>query len=292
MNWRTFEAYRRKAEIYRRVNKVLSSSRAYEDDFALTGFGVLSEQAELTPTQLDEIIKLGGVRFFHKKYSLGFIISEELREDGQNIDLFGNMSAALGVSSRHTVEIFGHDVYNNAFDTSRYIGRDGQPLISAVHPVPGTGGTASNTPAVQTDISQSAFEEAWADFYSQVDDRGIPIDLMPVTLFVHPRQFKFAQQILESSSVVMVGTVTTVNQGIINPIEGWVQPYTSPYLVDEDAWFLLAGTDEIDVRFYWRKPMDTKTWDDDDADGTIHKVKQRHSNGFGDWRGTYGSIGY
>lgn len=295
MNWRTFEAYNRKPELYRRVNKVLNSGSAFEDDFALSGFGVLSEKGELQPTQLDEMLKLGGVRFFHKKYALGFVISEELRDDGK-IDLFGMMAAALGVSSRHTVELYGHDVYNHAFDTTRYIGRDGQALISAVHPVPGTGGTASNTPATPTDLSQAALEAAWADFYLQVDDRGIPIDLMPVTLLVHPRQFQFARQIVESTSSVTSplppGTSVNNNQGIINTMEGWVTVITSPYLIDEDAWFLLAGVNEIDVRFYWRKPMDTKTWDDDDADGTIHKVKQRHSNGFGDWRGVYGSEGY
>jgi phage major head subunit gpT-like protein len=291
LNLRTFEAYRRKPELYRQINNVRNSSRAYEDDFAMTGFGPLSEQGELQPTQLDEIIKLGGVRFFHKKYSLGFVISEEMRDDG-NFDLFSTMAGALGVSSRHTVELFGHDVYNHAFDTDRYIGRDGEALISDSHPIPGTGDTISNMPTVNTDLSQAALEEAWADFYEQVDDRGIPIDLSPATLFVHPRQFKFAQQLLESSSVVTVGAVSTINSGIINPMEGWVTPFTSPYLIDPDAWFLLAPSSDIDVRFYWRKQMDTKTWDDDDADGTIHKVKQRHSNGFGDWRGVYGSPGY
>jgi len=293
LNMRTFEAYRRKPEMYTSINNVLTSDSAYEDDYAISGFGPLSEYGELQPTPLDEILKLGGVRFFHKKYGLGFIISEEMRDDGK-FDLFGNLASALGVSSRHTVELFGHDVYNHAFDSSRYIGRDGEPLISANHPVPGTGGVASNRPATDTDLSLAAIEAAWADWYMQVDDRGIPIDLSPATLVVHPKQYLFAKQLLESSSVVNTAQNSAVNAnpGIINPVEGWLQIFTSPYLADEAAWFMLAPNSEIDVRFYWRKPMDTKTWDDDDADGTIHKVKQRHSNGFGDWRGTYGSPGY
>lgn len=293
LNLRTFEAYRRHPEIYRTINNVRNSTRAYEDDFALSGFGPLSEKGELQATPLDEILKLGGVRFFHKKYALGFIMSEEMRDDG-NIDLFGDLSSALGVSARHTTELFGHDVYNHAFDTTRYIGRDGEPLISASHPVPGLGlgATASNRPAIDTDLSQSALEIAWADFYSQVDDRGIPMDLMPMTLFVHPTQFQFARVLLESSSSITLQGTGNDNPGIINPMQGWIRPHTSPYLVDESAWFLLAGPSDIDVRFYWRKPMDTKTWDDEDKDGTIHKAQQRHSNGFGDWRGTYGSPGY
>lgn len=297
LNLRTFEAYRRKPELYRAVNNVLSSSRAYEDDYAITGFGPLSEQGELQPTPMDEIIKLGGVRFFHKKYALGFVISEELRDDAI-MDLMGTLAGALGVSARHTTELFGHDVWNNAFDTSRYIGRDGQPLISDQHPVPGLGpgATASNRPAVDTDLSQAALEAAWSDFYMQVDDRGIPIDLMPATLFVHPTQYQFARQLLESSSPLITDQLAAgeanANPGVVNTMQGWLNIHTSPYLIDESAWFMMAPSSDIDVRFYWRKPMDTKTWDDEDADGTIHKVKQRHSNGFGDWRGVYGTPGY
>jgi hypothetical protein len=292
LNLRTFEAYRRKPELFRTINNVLGSTRAYEDDFAISGFGPLSESGELQQTQMDEIIKLGGVRFFHKKYKLGFIISEETREDVGGIDLMGTMAGALGVSSRHTFELFGHDVWNNAFDSLKYIGRDGKALIADDHPVPGTGETISNRPAEDTDLSLAALEAAWADWYMQVDDRGIPIDLMPATLIVHPTNYTFARQILESSSVLQVGGIDTVNSGIINPVQGMVQIFTSPYLTDRNAWFLIAPGSDIDVRFYIRKPMDTKTWDDDDADGTIHVVKQRHSNGFGDWRGTYGSPGY
>ena len=294
LNLRTFEAYRRKPELYRAVNNVMSSSRAYEDDYAITGFGPLSETGELQPTPMDEIIKLGGTRYFHKKYALGFVISEEMREDG-NMDLMSTLAGALGVSASYTTELFGHDVWNNAFDTTRYIGRDGEALISDAHPVPGTGGTATNRPAVDTDLSQAALEAAWSDFYMQVDDRGIPIDLMPATLFVHPTKYQFARQLLESSSPLITDQLasgTNANPGVVNTMQGWLNIHTSPYLTDPDAWFMMAPPSDIDVRFYWRKTMDTKTWDDEDADGTIHKVKQRHSNGFSDWRGVYGCPGY
>ena len=286
LNMRTFNKYRERPEIYRLINNVKSSTRAYEEDFAQSGFGPLARKGELETTILDEPIKLGGTRFIHTSFALGFAISEEMRMDDQ-YNLMADLAADLGKSARYTAELFGHDVYNNAFSNAIYAGRDGVALISTAHPVPGTGGTASNRAAVDTDLSQAALEAAWANFQTQVDDRGIPIDIMPEVLLVHPTQVLFARRLLESSSLNIAGA----NPGEINPLQGWLRIIGSPYLTDLDAWFLLGPPADIDVRFYWRQTPDTKTWDDDDADATIHKIKQRHSNGFGDWRGTYGSPG-
>jgi phage major head subunit gpT-like protein len=268
------------------INNVLDSASAFEEDFAIGGFGPLAPQGELEQTLLDEPFKLGGVRFYHKKYALGFVISEEMREDSQ-YNLMMELAAELGRSSRYTAELYGHDVYNNAFTPGKYVGRDGQPLISAAHPVPGTGGTIANRPAVDTDLSSAALEAAWGAYQTQTDDRGLPIDLMPAVLLVHPTQVMLARRLLESASLNVNGG----NSGEINPIQGMVAIVSSPYLVDQDAWFLLSQMSDLDIRFYWRRKPDTKTWDDEDTDATIHKIKQRHSVGFGDWRGVYGSPG-
>lgn len=284
LNFRTFNAYREKSEIFPSIVRVLTSTRAYEEDFATGGFGPLAEKGELESTILDEPIKLGGVRFVHKSFALGYVISEEMREDDQ-YNLAGDLASALGKSARYTAELFGHDVYNNAFTTTKYMGRDGKALIATDHPVGGTGGTVANRPAVDVDLSQAALEAAWANFQVQIDDRGMPIDIMPERLLVHPSNVLFARRLLESAGL------PGGNNNDINPIQGMVRIVSSPYLTDEDAWFILGPPSEIDVRFYWRKRPTTKTWDDDDADATIHKIKQRHSTGFGDWRGTYGSTG-
>jgi phage major head subunit gpT-like protein len=284
LNFRTFNAYKERPEIFPTIVKVMTSTRAYEEDYAKGGFGPLAEKGELEMTILDEPIKLGGVRFVHKSFALGYVISEEMRDDDQ-YNLAGDLAGALGKSSRYTAELYGHDVYNNAFTTAKYAGRDGKALIATDHPVAGTGGVWSNRPAVDVDLSQAALEAAWGNFQTQVDDRGMPIDITPERLLVHPSNVLFARRLLESAG--MPGG----NNNDINPIQGMVRIVSSPYLTDEDAWFILGPPSEIDVRFYWRKRPDTTTWDDQDADATIHKIKQRHSTGFGDARGTYGSTG-
>lgn len=286
LNMRTFQAYRDKPELYRLINKVETTDMAWVDDYAMAGFGPLAPKTELGPTILDEPLKLGGTRIFMYAYALGYVVSEELREDGK-YNLMGDLAAALGRSARYTAELFGHDVYNHAFDTDKYVGRDGKALVATDHPIAGTGGVYSNMLETDTDLSTAAIEAAWLNYQLQIDDRGIPIDMMPMVLLVHPSNVMLARRLLESTASI----ATNENSGVINTIQGMVRIVASPYLVDPGAWFLLPEPAMLDVLFYWRKLPDTKTWDDDDADGTIHKIKQRHGQGFRDWRGVFGSPG-
>jgi hypothetical protein len=193
LNLRTFTSLRERPEQYRRYVQVRTSNRAYEDTFDWTRFGPLAKKSELGPTMLDEPLKLGGVRFIHDILALGFLNSEEMREDDQ-----------YGISGE----------------------------------------------------------------------------------LVTPGDRMLAKRLLNSAG--MPGT----NNNDINPLadEG-LTLMVSNWLTDADAWFLLAAPEESPIIFFWRKMPDTKTWDDENADGTYHKIKQRHSTGFDDWRGAYGSPG-
>lgn len=285
LNLRTFRRYRERAEEYRRIVNVKDSRKAYEEDAAIGGLGPLAPKGELETTILDEPFNLGLVRYIHRTYALGIAISKEARDDDQ-YGVINELAGQLGRSSRYTAELYGHDVYNMGFVTTRYTGRDGLALFSLVHPVPGTGGTLANMPAVAVDLSQAALEAAIQNYENQVDDRGMPIDMQPSILLVSPENRLLAKRLLESP------LVPGSNNNDINTLkdEG-LTVVVSHYLVDKDAWYVLAPPSELDINFYWREMPDTKTWDDDDADATFHKIRQRHSTGFGDWRGTYGSPG-
>lgn len=284
LNMRTFNAYRERPSLFEQLVNVQNSNRAYEENFAIAGFGPLAPKGELETTMLDEPAKLGGVRFIPKKYALGFVISEEMRMFNQ-YNLAQDLAASLGRSARYTAEVYGHDVFNNAFTTTKYAGRDGKALIATDHTLVG-GGTISNRPAVDTDLTQAALEAAWANFAVQVDDRGMPIMMAPTTLLVHPSQVLQAQRLLGSTTYPGQS-----NPNDPNPLQNWVRVVGSPYITDLDQWLLLGPPGEIGVRFFWVMRPDTRTWDDDDADGTFHKIKEMFSQGFDDWRGTYGSPG-
>lgn len=283
LNLRTFQ-YRRFPEMYRRINNVENSRRAYEDSFAMAGFGPLAEKTELGTTMLDEPLKLGGVRFIHKTYALGFLISEEMIQDGLYPQMM-NLAGELGTSSYWTTELYGHDVWNNGFTTAKYVGRDGKALLAVDHPVQGTGGVYANRPAVDTDLSEAALEASILAYDLQVNERGMPIMMPAQTLLIHPSNRLLAKRLLGTEK--MPGS----NINDVNPVYGEMQPISDPWLTDQDAWFVLGPPEFLGVRFYWREMPDTKTWDDPNADGTYHKIRQRHSNGFDDWRGVYGSPG-
>jgi phage major head subunit gpT-like protein len=284
LNLETYGRYRERPEEYRRIMRVLDSRRAYEEDQALSGLGPLAQKSELETTILDEPIKLGGVRFFHNTYALGFAVSKEMLDDDQ-YGAMRELAGQLGRSSRFTTELYGHDVYNNGFTTTKYVGRDGLALFSTAHPVQGMGTTVGNRPAADVDLSEAALEAAIQAFENQTDDRGMPIDLQPVTLLISPDNEMLARRLLQSAGF------PGGNFNDINPIQGRLNIVVSHYLVDKDAWFVLAPPQDLSLRFYWREMPDTKTWDDEDADAVFHKIRQRHSVGFSDWRGTYASTG-
>jgi phage major head subunit gpT-like protein len=284
LNYATFTKLTERPEQYSRYVQVKSSTRAYEDTFSTAMFGPLAKKAELAPTTLDEPFKLGGVRFVHESFALGFLNSEEMREDDQ-YGISNDLAGALGRSARITTELYGHDVLNNGFTTTKYVGRDGKALFATDHPLKGTGGTIANTPVVPIDISEAGIEAALSAYDAMVDDRGITVEKDARIVLIHPNDRFLAKKILNSA-----GTPGTVNE--VNPIfdEG-LRLMTSNWLTDNDAWFVLTDPSESPIIFFWRKRPDTKTWDDDNADGTYHKIKQRHSTGFDDFRGIYGSPG-
>lgn len=284
LNLSTYGRYRERPEEYRRYVNVENSSRAYEESMAIGGLGPLAKKGELETTILDEPIKLGGVRWIHDTFALGFAISKEMMDDDQ-YGAMRDLAGQLGKSSRFTSELYGHDVYNNGFTAAKYVGRDGKSLFALDHPIVGTGGVAANRPAVDVDLSEAAIEAGLQTFGNQVDDRGMPIDINPVNLVISPENEFVAARLLQSA-----GFPGSANNDI-NPIQGRLSTVVSHYFVDKDAWFILAPPNELGVKFFWREMPDTKTWDDDDADAVFHKIRQRHSVGFDDWRGTYGSQG-
>lgn len=285
LNMETFNTYRKHPEYYRRINNVKNSTRAYEDSYRVAGLGPLAYKSELGTTILDEPIKIGGVRFFHKTYALGVALSKELRDDNMYPEML-DLAGSLGLSSYWTTELYGHDVYNNGFTTAKYVGRDGKALFATDHPIQGTGAVAANRPAVDVDLSEAALEAGILAFDTMQNERGMPVLGQARTLLIHPENKGLAKRLLYSEGI------PGSNNNDINYLRGeGLTDMADPWLTDHDAWFLIGDPSRIGVKFYWREMPDTVTWDDTNADATFHKIRQRHSNGFDDWREVYGSPG-
>jgi hypothetical protein len=139
---------------------------------------------------------------------------------------------------------------------------------------------------VATDLSEASLEAAIGSFDNMVNERGLPIEVRPRWLVISPENRFLADRLLNSA-----GRPGTANNDINVLQREGLQVLVSHWITDKDAWFLLPDGMESPLLFFWREMPDTKTWDDDNADGTFHKIRQRHSVGFRDWRGAWGSPG-
>lgn len=172
-------------------------------------------------------------------YGLGSTITYEMMRYDQ-YNLFKNIPAQLAKSMRRTEETVVHNLLNNGFTTNTTA--DGQPLFSRNHVlVAATGTTLGNTPATQSDFSQSALEQAYIDIGRFVDDQNLPIVVNPMRLIVPVESQHLARKVLQTE--YEVGSANNT----INPVSEARMPLdlvVTPYLTDTDAWFLKTDIDD------------------------------------------------
>lgn len=223
-------------------------------------------------------------RYVHAKFTLGFIITREMVEDDQ-YDIIGKKKAsALAFSARQTKEVLAANVLNRAFN-GNYTYGDGVALCVNNHPNV-AGGTWSNIPAVASDISEAALEQAYIDLGKYTNDRGLRIAVRPQKLVI-PVDLDFeANKIMKTE--YEVGTNNNTVNLVRSRFPGGVT--VNHYLSDTDAWFII--TDVPDGMKYFERRADTFTYDDDfDTDNAKYKYTARYSFGCTDKRAIYGSQG-
>lgn len=261
------------------------SSKAYEEDVGVSGFGLARIKATGAPIEYDSERQGFTSRYQHVTYALGFVITREMYEDDQ-YDVVGKRKATgLARSLRQTKEIVGANIFNRAFNSSYTYG-DGVELISGSN-VNVAGGTWSNELASPADLSEAALEQAAIDIYAFTDDRGLLIAAKPKKLVIaSPNQFE-AMRILEADG----RTGTDSNDPNVLKTKGIIpEVIVNHYLTDADAWFLL--TDVTDGLKYFERRGDSFEQDNDfDTENAKFKATARYSFGATDKRAIYGSEG-
>lgn len=279
------KSYKDYPEEWSQIFEKNTSRKAYEEDVGLSSFGLARTKAEGAGIEYDTERQGFTSRYNHVVYALGFIITREIYEDDQ-YDVVGKRKAnALARSMRQTKEIVGANVLNRA-ETSGYTGGDGVVLLSASHPNV-SGGTFSNKPSTDADLSEAALEQANIDIAAFRDDRGLLIAAKPRKLVIAPSNMFEAKRILGSDG--RVGTDTNdlnalKTMGIIPEVT------VNHYLTDSDAWFIL--TDVNDGLKYFERRGDAFEMDNDfDTENAKFKATARYSFGWTDPRAIYGSLG-
>ena len=276
--------YKQYPEEWRHCFDVESSKKAFEEDQLVTGFGEAAVKTEGSGVVYDEAQQGWTARYVHETIALAFQITQEAIEDNLYMSMGSKYAKALSRSMQHTKEIKGADIFNRAFDTN-YKGGDGQPLLSASHPLVG-GGTYSNLLATPADLSETALEDILIQMRKAVDDRGIPLALKAKSLIIPPDLEYVAHRILRST--LRPGTADNDANAIKDKGIFGSDPKVVTRLTNASAWFI--KTDCMDgLKHIKRKGLSRKMDTDFDSGNYRYMTRERYSFGWTDPRTLYGS---
>lgn len=261
------------------------SSKAYEEDAEITGFGLAPVKQQAGSVSYDSENAGPTTRYTHVVYGLGYIVTREQLDDNQYEEISRKRIKSLAFSMRQTEEVVAANVLNRGFNSS-YTGGDGVELFSDAHST--LDGTQSNEMATAADLSEAALESLSIQIMQAKNSRGLRIALMPKKIVVPP-DLKFeAERILRSD--LRVGT----DHNDINALrsQGMFPDGTciNHYLTDADAFFIKTDAPDGMRRFTRRSTEFTKD-NDFDTENAKAKATMRFSLGWTDWRGMYASPG-
>ena len=193
------------------------------------------------------------------------------------------MIRELARSSRNRQEVDAWSLLNNGFTSGT--GFDGDVLFSTTHT--GLDGVdRANRPAVDIGLSITGLQAAVNRFETMTNDRNLPQLLSPSVLVIHPNNKFVAREILGSTAKPF--TADNELNALVQEDISWM---ISHYLTSQTAWFLLAGKGSHDLNFLWRDRPIFDSFDDPWTKNAVFSVYQRHTKGYGSWRGSDGSTG-
>lgn len=271
-------------EEYSKVFNVENSDKQTEKDSYESGFGLVPVKTEGRSATYDAILPGIKVTYTHLTYALGYEITEEAIEDNQRTpETFAKLPAALDRSAMETVEVSAWSVFNNGFSTA---GFDGVSLFNSAHPLL-QGGTQSNTPSVQADLSVTSLTAALTAIEKLVDERGLKRPLRAANLVIPIDYWKTARELLDSDYIP-----ESANNAINALQSKKLALIESHYITDTNAWFLVADKAQHFLKFFWRvRPGALRRGTDFDSTNLKHLLRMRFSYGWSHYFGTYGTSG-
>jgi hypothetical protein len=268
-------------EEYREIFSMEKSSKNYEEDTLVTGFGLAPIKGQGASVSYEGETQGFTKRYSHVVYGLGYIVTEEEMEDNLYEVVSKRRIKRLAFSMRQTKEIVSANVLNRAFNSS-YTGGDSKELCATDHP--STAGNWQNELTTAADLSEAAIEDLVILIGQAKNDKGLNIALRPKKLII-PVNLQFdAKRILKSEQ--QSGTANND----VNALKGMFDYSVNHYLTDADAWFLKTDFPNGMLMFERRALAFAQDNDFDTANAKA-KATMRFSVGWTDPRGMYGSPG-
>lgn len=277
--------YKRYAPEHTEIYDTESSSRSFEEETKLVGFGAAPVKSEGASIAYDTAQEAWTARYTHETIAMGFAITEEAVEDNLYDSLSSRYTKALARSMAYTKQVKAAAVLNNAFDAA-FPGGDGVSLINTAHPLAG-GGTNSNR-LTGADMNETSLENAFIQMAEWTDERGLLIAARPKKIVVPPALTFVMERLLKTTQ--RVGTA----DNDINALRtsGAVPGgYTvNHFLTDNNAWFILTDVPN-GLKHFTRVKMSTGMEGDFDTGNVRYKARERYSFGYSDPLAIMGSSG-
>lgn len=280
------EAYDEHPVEWNRLFGRYSSTKAFEEDVLVSGFGLAAVKPEGVAVAYDSMTQGWTTRYTHVEYGLGFIITNLMVADDQYMIVGRKKARSLAFSMRQTKEVVGHNVYNRAFNSS-FTGGDGLELCSTAH-LNVAGGTWQNELTNAQDLSEAALEEACITIGKWTNDRGLQINVRPQSLHI-PVDLEFeANRILQSP--LRVGTAENDLNAIryLGKFPKGINVHH--YFTDTDAWFIRNDCDD-GMKYYEREADDFDEDNEFETKNLKYQATARYSFGWSDPRDIFGSPG-
>ena len=278
--------YARYGEEHKEIYETETSERSFEEETKLSGFSAAPVKPEGQSISYDNAQEAWSTRFNHETIALGFSITEEAIEDNLYDSLSARYTKALARAMSYTKQVKAAAVLNQGFN-SAYVGGDGVSLFSSAHPLV-SGGTNSNTPAVQADLNETSLETAVIQIAAWTDERGLLIAAKPKKLIVPPALMFQAKRLLDTEL-----RVATADNDInaLKQMGAIPEGYTvNHFLTDSNAWFLTTDVPN-GMKHFVRMPLANSMDGDFDTGNVRYKARERYSFGWSDPLGMFGSSG-
>jgi len=262
-----------------------TSDKAYEEEVEITGFGLAPVKPQGQQIYYDVEAQGAVSRFTHVAYALGYIVTfEELRDDLYEV-VSRRRASQLAFSMRQTKENVLAGVYNLAFSNSA-LGADGVPLISNAHPT--LSGNQSNLLATAADISEAAVEDLIIQIMQMVNNRGMKISALPMSLLVPPASWFEANRIYNS---VLQNDTANNAINVLRATAAFPRGIkVNHYFTSQTAWFIRTNVPNS-LTYFERDPISFDQDNDFDTKNAKAACYERYSGYWADWRGLFGTPG-
>lgn len=276
--------YENYPKMYPKFMEMKTSDKRFEKEQGMAGFALASVKDEGDSVDFARMTQGYQKEYNHTTYGLGAIITREMVEDDQ-YNIINKIPQLLAEAMGRTEETQATAVLNNGFDTA-FVGADGQPLFSLVHPNAGdAGGTQRNTPLTNADLTQTSLESAIIDIMDFRDENNQRMNFAAKALIVSRSDYFNATKILETKYKVGaadndVNVISNLNLDLV----------VTNYLTDQDAWFVKTNANN-GLTFYTRRPAGIERDNDISTQNLAIVTTMRFDTGFTDWRGAWGSPG-